>query len=180
MKTIMVLFIGIVLTSQVFASGDVIPIGFIKLQIMNFVVFVGFLFFLSKSRIAPLFKQIQIDYLNKSKEAQKKLDDVKNRRDSFLKKIQKLDKDFEKNILNAKKQAHIKYEAKILDVKKNIEKMNKDLQNQIEGLKRAQVNELKDLLMDKSIKGLKSDLNSKVDEELLQKLQNSFVQGVRA
>ncbi len=179
MRVVVVLFITMLLVSQVFASGGGIPMDFIKLQLINFVVFVGFLVFLSRSKIAPRFKQIRIDYLNKSKEAEEKLEHAKNKRDHLLEKIQKLEVSLEENLLKAKKQAGIKYEAKILDVKKNIQKMSEDLEDQIKGLKRAQVNELKDLLMDKSIQGLKSDLSRKVDEKLLQELQNSFIKGMR-
>ena len=62
--------------------------------------------------------------------------------------------------------------------KDSVSAMNKDLESQIEGFKRSQSGELKNLLMNKSIAELKTDLKGDVEEALLVQLLDQFVTSV--
>lgn len=184
MKNILAVLLVCIFSIEAFAAGGSSAglttevWAFIKLQIVNFVVFAGLIIFLSRSKIAPAFKQFKEDYLAKSQEAQRKLDEAKAERDNLSSKITKLQDDFSEAVAKAESQAEGKYKAKLAEVKNNISAMNKDLEGQIEGLKRSQASSLKNLLMESSIDELKKDLGSDVDEQLLIQLQNSFVESV--
>ncbi|MGH1467844.1 MAG: hypothetical protein ACRBBP_03060 [Bdellovibrionales bacterium] len=179
MRNLILLLVVTLVTTQAFAAGDGIPMAFIKLQLMNFAFFVAMIVFLSRSKLSPLFKQFKTDYIAKSQEAQKKLDDAKTERDELVKTIEKLETEFAETLAKANEQAEVRYKAKLASVKESIQTMGKDLEGQIEGLKRSQAAELKSLLMETSIEELKKDFSSEVDEQLLIQLQNSFVEGVR-
>jgi F0F1-type ATP synthase membrane subunit b/b' len=181
---LLLLPIMLILTETVFAAGgsgggftpDVW--SFVKLQIMNFIAFAALIIFLSYSKIAPVFKQQRQEYLEKSQAAQAKLEAAKKERDELKEKISKLELGANEALKKAESQAEAAYKAKILEVKNSISSLNKDLEGQIEGLKRHQAKALKDLLMERSISELKKDLGSEVDEKLLVQLQNSFVENV--
>ncbi len=179
MKTVTLLLL-VLWTTQSFGAGGggEIPWAFLKLQIANFVVFAILIVFLSRSKIAPIFKSIREDYLTKSQEAKLKLEASEQKRDELVQKILKLEEERSAALVKAQTQADAKYKAKMLEVKESVAAMNKDLEGQIEGLKRSQASKLRNLLMEKSISELKEDLGSDVDEALLIKLQNSFVESV--
>lgn len=166
------------ISTSAFASDGGVPVAFIKLQFFNFLFFAALIFFLSKSKIAPVFKEIRADYLAKSQAAQKKLEDAKTEKENLEISIGKLEGEFKATVAKAEESADLKYKAKIADVKISIQSLSKDLDGQIEGLKRSQATALKNLLMEKSIEELKTDLGSDVDEDLLIRLQNSFVESV--
>lgn len=158
------------------AAGDGgIPVAFIKLQVYNFVAFALIIFFLSRSKLAPVYKKIKEDYINDSEAAARKLADAKARRDELAHKLENLELGYQSTIEKADLDARAIYKTKILDTKDSVAAMNKDLESQIEGLKRSHSNQLKSMLMNKSIDELKTDLNGEVDEALLMQLQDQFV-----
>lgn len=157
------------------AAGGAIPMAFIKLQIMNFVAFGLVIFFISRSKVAPVFKQIKDDYIATAEAAKIKLEQAKARRDELAHKLENLELGFEASLEKADQDARALYKAKILETKDSVVSLNRDLESQIEGLKRAQSNELRNALMEQSIEGLKSDLDGDVDEKLLVQLQDQFV-----
>jgi len=166
-------------TATASAAGDAgIPIAFIKLQIYNFVAFALVVFFISRSKIAPVYKKIKEDYIKESEAAARKLADAKARRDELAHKLENLELGYQAAIEKADLDARAIYKSKVLDTKESVAAMNKDLESQIISLKRSQSNELKSLLMNKSIDELKTDLNGDVDEALLMQLQDKFVNTV--
>jgi len=166
-------------SSVAFAAGDGgIPVGFIKLQVYNFVAFALIIFFISRSKLAPVYKKIKEDYIQNSEAAAKKLANAKARRDELAHKLENLELGYQSTIEKADQDARAVYKSKILDTKDSVSAMNKDLESQIEGLKRSQSNQLKALLMNQSIDELKTDLNGEVDEALLMQLQDKFVNTV--
>lgn len=166
-------------SSVAFAAGDgELPLAFIKLQIYNFIAFAIIIFFISRSKIAPIYKQIKEDYINESEAAARKLADAKAKRDELAHKLENLELGFQAAIEKADLDARSIYKSKILDTKDSVSAMNKDLESQIESLKRSQSNELKGILMNRSIEELKADLNGDVDEALLMQLQDKFVNTV--
>ncbi len=179
MKNFVVLLVAIAIPLSAFAGehGGV-PMAFIKLQLWNFLFFAALLIYLSRSKIAPIFKQVKDDYIAKSQEAQRKLEEAKSEKERLEVSIAKLEAEFKSTVAKAEKQAEVRYQAKLADVKVSIESLNKDLDGQIEGLKRSQATALRNLLMEKSIEELKADLGSDVDKDLLVRLQNSFVENV--
>lgn len=178
MKRIFTLLILTLISTQALAVDGSIPWAFLKLQIANFAVFAILIVYLSRSKIAPVFKVIKDEYLKKSQEAQFKLETAEKKRDDLINKILKLEEERSASLVKAKEQAEEKYRVKMLQVKDSVSALNKDLEGQIAGLKRSQATKLKNLLMDTSITELKKDLGSDVDEELLIQLQNSFVESV--
>ena len=168
-------------TSAALAAGGgegTIPMAFIKLQIYNFIAFALIVFFISRSKVAPVYKKIKEDYINKSEAAARKLADAKARRDELAHKLENLELGYQATIEKADADARAIYKSKIMDTKDSVAAMNKDLESQIEGLKRSQSNQLRALMMDKSIEELKSELNGEVDEDLLIQLQDQFVNTV--
>jgi len=174
-----VLIVITLLSSVASAAGDGgIPIEFIKLQVYNFIAFAVIIFFISRSKLAPVYKQIKEDYIKNSEAAARKLADAKARRDELAHKLENLELGYKSTLEKADQDARALYKTKILDTKDSVSAMNKDLESQIEGLKRSQSNQLKSLLMNKSIEELKTDLNGEVDEALLIQLQDKFVNTV--
>jgi len=169
------------LASTSFAAGDgSVPVEFIKLQIYNFIAFALVIFFVSRSKIAPVYKKVKEDYIRDSEAAARKLADAKARRDELAHKLENLELGYQATLEKADQDARAIYKTKILDTKESVAAMNKDLESQIEGLKRSQSNQLKAMLMNSSIDELKSDLNGEVDEALLIQLQDQFVNTVEA
>jgi F0F1-type ATP synthase membrane subunit b/b' len=174
-----ILLAVILITPSAFAASDAgVPIEFIKLQIYNFIAFALVVFFISRSKIAPVYKKIKEDYIKDSEAAARKLADAKARRDELAHKLENLELGYQAAIEKADLDARALYKSKMLDTKDSVSAMNKDLESQIEGLKRSQSGELKNLLMNKSIDELKTDLKGEVDEALLMKLQDKFVHNV--
>lgn len=170
-----IILFSLLLSSNAYAAGGSIPMAFIKLQIMNFVVFALVIFFISRSKIAPVFKQIKEDYIAKAEAAKIKLEQAKAQRDELAHKLENLELGFEASLEKADQDARALYKTKILETKDSVASLNRDLESQIEGLKRSQSNELRNILMEQSIEGLKSDLDGDVDEKLLIQLQDQFV-----
>jgi F0F1-type ATP synthase membrane subunit b/b' len=170
------LFISLMLvSSNAYAAGGGIPMAFIKLQIMNFIVFGLVIFFISRSKIAPVFKQIKDDYVAKAEAAKIKLEQAKIEKDELAHKLESLELGFEANLEKADQDARNLYKTKILEAKDSVSSLHRDLETQIEGLKRSHSNKIKSSLMEQSIEALKSDLGADVDEKLLIQLQEQFV-----
>lgn len=176
-----ILLVIIFFTSSALAATEGgVPVAFIKLQAYNFIAFAIIVFFVSRSKLAPVYKKIKEDYINDSEAAARKLADAKAKRDELLHKLENLELGYQSTIEKADLDARSIYKSKILDTKDSVAAMNKDLESQIEGLKRSQSNKLKTLLMNRSIEELKADLNGDVDEALLMQLQDKFVNTVNA
>lgn len=161
-------------------SGGGIPWDFIKLQAINFAVFAGVIFWIAKFKIAPVFNGVKEDYLAKANEAERKLKEAKAERDDLKRKLADLESGFEKALADAKNQAEDRREFKLYETKQQIENMNKDLDSQLDNLKRNYANEIKQLLMEGSVDSLKADLGDNIDEKVLSMLQSKFVNSVEA
>lgn len=153
---------------------------FIFLQIMNFIVFAGVLIYLSKSKVAPTFKQKREDFIAQSQAAEKKLAKSLEELNSYKQKIVELESSYDSEVLKAQQSAETRYKDSISKAKENILRLDRDLESQIKAYKRSRAIELRDKIMSESVDQLKSELNEKIDENLLKQIQKSFVNSVEA
>ena len=157
------------------AESGAIPYGFIKLQAINFAVFLVLIVVIIKLKINPALANKSNEYIAKANEAAKKLEESKNERDSLKRKISDLDKDYEKNISEARKQANLNYDLQISNAKEVALRIDKDLDRQVSTLKQVYWSRLKENLFASSVEELKKDLDESVDVKAFEQLQKSFV-----
>lgn len=159
------------------AGGEsgTIPFGFIKLQAINFTAFMVLIGLIIKYKINPVLANQSSEYIAKANEAAKKLEESKNERDSLERKISDINKDYEKNISEARKQANTNYEQQILNAKETALRIDKDLDRQVSTLKQMYWSRLKENLFTSSVEELKKDLDESVDVKAFEQLQKSFV-----
>lgn len=181
-KQAQITLIALLLPSLLFAADGHggIPMGFIKLQIINFAVFIVLIGLLSYFKIGPIFKKNRESFVAESEAAKRKLEEAKKERDSFKNKILALEKNYDNEIEKAKTQAAAKHKENILSLKDSISHMGRDLEVQIESLKRSRAMELRNLMMEESVEKLKEDLDHQIDEKVLAQIQEKFVNSVEA
>ena len=162
---------------RVFAGGDV-PVDFIKLQVINFAVFVVLIALLVKFKVNPVLAVQKNEYIAKANEVARKLEESKAERDELKRKLADLQKDYDKNIKEAEEQSQQRYKAHIAAVKEASQRMNKDLEHQISTMQQVCWSRLKENLFESSVVELKKEVEEKIDPILVEQLQKSFVERI--
>gem|GEM_PF-2967040 len=157
------------------AESGAIPYGFIKLQAINFTAFIVLIGVIIKYKINPVLANQSSEYIAKANEAARKLEESKNERDTLERKISDINKDYEKNISEARKQANLNYDQQISSAKEAALRIDKDLDRQVSTLKQVYWSRLKESLFANSVEELKKDLDESVDVRAFEQLQKSFV-----
>ena len=157
-------------------GGEGIPVGFIKLQVINFAVFVALIAILIKFKVNPVLAAQKEDYISKANEAARILEESKNERDELKKKLSDMKKDFDRNLKEAEKLAKQKHDAHVKAAKEASQRMNKDLEHQISTMKQVYWSRLKENLFESSVVELKKEVEENIDPIAIEQLQKSFVE----
>ena len=177
MKTaIGLLIICFSVTSFAAGGGDAIPMDFIKLQVINFAVFIVLIGLLIKLKVNPVLAAQKEDYISKANEAARKLEESKKERDELKQKISDLEKDFDKNIREAEEVSKQRYNAHVKAAKEASQRMNKDLEHQMNTMKKIYWSRLKENLFESSVVELKKEVEDNIDPVAIEQLQKSFVE----
>lgn len=158
------------------ASEGAIPYGFIKLQLINFVVFVSLMALIVKFKVNPTLQEQRQSFLDQADEAAKKLRNAKEERDGLKRKLTDLQVSFDKNISEAKENAEKKYKAQIDAAKESSQRINKDLDHQVKAMKHIYWSRLKENLFESTVDELKKEVEENIDPVAIEKLQKSFVE----
>jgi F0F1-type ATP synthase membrane subunit b/b' len=162
-----------------FAAGggsEGVPVDFIKLQVINFAVFVALIAMLIKFKVNPVLANQKEEYISKANEAARKLEESKAKRDELKKKLADLKKDYDKNIQEAQEQSLKRKKAHISAAKEASLRMNKDLEHQINTMKQVYWSRLKENLFESSVVELRKEVEEKIDPVAIEQLQKSFVE----
>ena len=157
-------------------GGEGVPIDFIKLQVINFVVFVALIVLLVKFKVNPILAVQKEEYVLKANEAIKKLEESRAERDELKQKLSNLKKDLDKNLKEAEELSQQKYRAHVAATKEATQRMNKDLEHQMNVMKQIYWSRLKGDLFDSSVVELTKEIEESMDSVAVEQLQKSFVE----
>lgn len=179
MKKIIFIISILLFTLTAYAAGGSqggIPVGFIKLQLINFVVFIVLIGLIVKFKVNPALELQRKAYLDQADEAAKKLEESQNERDSLKRKLSDMQLNFEKNISEAEENAEKKYKAQLDAAKESSQRISKDLEHQVKTMKHIYWSRLKENLFESSVAELKKEVEDNIDPVAIEQLQKSFVE----
>lgn len=157
------------------ASSGEIPVKTIILQCINFSIFFALMFYIGRKSIPPYLADFKSNYLEQAQIALSKYEEAKRTKEDLEKKIKDLNLTYKDTLSKAQAEAENMTRDKIASANSQANKMQMDLSDHIESLKRSYWVQLKKQLVDGSISELREEFSEKVEESVLKKLQEDFI-----
>jgi F-type H+-transporting ATPase subunit b len=149
----------------------------LKFPVLNFVVLVGFLVWKMKKPLSDMFskkveeiKSLMDSAEKQNRDAQEKLNSLETKIKNIDSELVKINADYETDVVSFLKNNE-------LEVSSTIARMQRDVQNKIDGEKKELLDELSHEILNKVVMGAQSTI--KANTELKNKATNNIIAGLK-